>query len=432
LSPVFNGRTWLKHMNLAIVILSAAGGSGSQLLPAFLEEARRRLPSGTSTELVISEIGPPTAAVDAVARGLGARHLSSARSYGDSLRACLAATDADHIVTIEHDLSQSPLLIPALYAARHEGDLVVASRYHRTGYANHRFPRSLASRWGNRFLGMVLDLPVHDFTSSFRLYSRRVAEQVRTKGSGLDVLPEMLVRTHAAGFHIAELPFHHFPSQGPQDEGLSAMAGEILRSLVPLWRLRNSIDCADYDERAFRSRVWFQRSWQRRRYHAIVGMVRECPRVLDIGCGSSQILDGLPQIDGCDVRMNKLRYKRLRGRSLARASVFDLPYPTGRYDAVVFSQVIEHLPRDPRILSEVVRTAKPGGFVVVGTPDYATWWTTIEKVYGAVHPDGYADEHITHYTFRTLKDEVEALGCTLVDHAYVYGAELIMRFRRNG
>ena len=33
---------------------------------------------------------------------------------------------------------------------------------------------------------------------------------------------------------------------------------------------------------------------------------------------------------------------------------------------------------------------------------------------------------------RRLKAEVEALGCTLIDHAYVYRAELIMRFRKDG
>jgi SAM-dependent methyltransferase len=279
---------------------------------------------------------------------------------------------------------------------------------------------------------LALDLPVHDFPSSFRLYSRRVVEKTATMGRGLDVLVETLVAAHAAGFHIAEVPFHYSPPSAGRRRDLTAMAGDILRRLFPLWRLRNSIDCADYDERAFRSRIWFQRAWQRKRYHAIVGMVRECPRVLDIGCGSSQILDGLPQIDGCDLRMNKLRFKRMPGRLLARASVFDLPYPTGHYDAAVFSQVIEHLPRDPRILSEVIRTVKPHGYVVVGTPDYATWWTTIEKVYGAVHPDGYADEHITHYTFRSLREEMEGHGCTLVDHAYVFGAELIMRFRKKG
>jgi hypothetical protein len=94
--------------------------------------------------------------------------------------------------------------------------------------------------------------------------------------------------------------------------------------------------------------------------------------------------------------------------------------------------VIEHLPRDPRVLSEVVRVTKPGGMVVVGTPDYATWWPTIEKVYGALHPGTYADEHVTHYTFKTLRAEVEALGCSYTEHTYVWGAELIVKFRKEG
>ena len=139
------------RMKLAIAILSATGGPGSRLLPAFVAAARKRLPAGTSAELLISETGAPTQAVAATARELGARHLSDTNSYGDALRACLAATDAGHIVTIEHDLSQSPLLIPALYAARHEGDLVVASRYHRTGYANHPLPPQRCQPLGEPF-----------------------------------------------------------------------------------------------------------------------------------------------------------------------------------------------------------------------------------------------------------------------------------------
>ena len=218
-------------MNLTIIVLSAQGAHGSRLLPAFIEEARQRLPAGTSTELLISEIGPPTLVVAEAARELGARHLSNASSYGDALRACLAATNAEHVVTIEQDLSQSPVLIPALYAARHRGDLVVASRYHRTGYANHRFPRSFASRWGNRFLRMVLDLPVQDFTSSFRLYSRRVAGQVRTKGSGLDVLPEMLVRRTPRASTLPNSPSIIFPPTARRTRACSQWQGRSCEAL---------------------------------------------------------------------------------------------------------------------------------------------------------------------------------------------------------
>ena len=334
------------------------------------------------------------------------------------------------MLTIQPGTGHSPFLIPEIYAARDKADIVLASRYCRTGFTHASRSRRLAAWAGNRLFGAILDLPVSDLTSSFRLYSRRVLEGIGIHGLGYDALLDTLVRAHAAGFSMTEVPFHYFPESRGMDPPAWDVGRDCLRTIPALWRLRNSIDCSDYDERAHNSRVWFQRSWQRRRYNALVRMARDCPTVLDIGCGSSQVIDGLPQSDCCDIRLNKLRHKRAPGRNLARASVFALPYPDARYDAAIFSQVIEHLPRDRRILSEVVRVVRPGGYAIVGTPDYATWWTTIEKIYGAVHPGGYADEHITHYTFDTLRAEMETHGCTYVDHAYVWGAELIMRFRK--
>ena len=42
---------------------------------------------------------------------------------------------------------------------------------------------------------------------------------------------------------------------------------------------------------------------------------------------------------------------------------------------------------------------KPGGRLVLGTPDYARWeWVYLEKLYARFAPGGYADEHIAHYT----------------------------------
>ena len=51
------------------------------------------------------------------------------------------------------------------------------------------------------------------------------------------------------------------------------------------------------------------------------------------------------------------------------------------------SQVIEHVPKDSPILDELVRILKPGGRLVLGTPDYANWeWVWTEKLYGFLAP----------------------------------------------
>lgn len=419
-------------MDLTILLPDIPNASAGRRLIEQLPKACSRLPEGTTWEVVacLPAVGGPS--VEQALEHIPHQCYSCKGTYAASLREGLKLARGEWILTMETGLAHSPFIIPELYHRRAETDIVIASRFIGTGYDNGGWFRSTSARWANRFFRVALDLPIHDLSSSFRLYRRRIFEEIELVGEDHAILLEILVKAFAAGFHLREVPFHYFPLRRGTDRTFWEMARSFGRSLYPLWRLRNSIECADYDERAFRSRIWFQRSWQRWRYHALVEMVRDYPRVLDVGCGSSQVLDGLPQADGCDIRINKLRHKRGRSGGLVRASVFDLPFRSNAYDAVIFSQVIEHLPQDPRILKEVVRVARPGGIVVVGTPDYGTWWTTIEKIYGAVHPGGYADEHITHYTWATLRAEVESLGCTYIDHTYVYGAELIMRFRKEG
>ncbi|MGI8906186.1 MAG: methyltransferase domain-containing protein [Candidatus Sumerlaeaceae bacterium] len=388
-----------------------------------------RLPKGTVWELLVIS-REETAELKSIVSRIGGITIRSTGSYAADFKACIARASGRCIITMESNLAHNPFIIPELYASRDLGDIVIASRYVRNGYFNGSWLRRFLSRSGNTLFRKVLDFPVYDLTSSFRLYNLRVFENTDLRLTDEDVLLEILVNAYAQGFKLAEIPFHYNPSQKAPSATTWRTGRSCLRSLGGLWRLRNSIDCADYDERAFNSRIWFQRSWQRRRYRALVRMAQDAKLVLDVGCGSSQVIEGLPQSDCCDLRLNKLRHKRAPGRVLVRASVFDLPFKTNFYDAVIFSQVIEHLPKDPRVLQEIVRVAKPGGHVIVGTPDYATWWTTVEKIYGAVHPGGYADEHITHYTFETLKKEIESLGCRFIDHAYVWHAELIMRFQK--
>lgn len=423
------GAFWRMTIDLSILVPQAQSATEIARLLDRLPRALSRLPRNTTWELIIG-CAPINSDIGKLAADFGAKVVEGNSDYGHCLLKAVQASTGEHVITMESGLAHSPFIVPELYARRGEADVLIASRFVPSGYSNLPWSRAYSSRFASKMLGWILDLRIRDFTSSFRLYRRRVLETITLRSPGLAALTEILVRAHAAGFRIREIPFHYFPTDKGFTATTCALARDTLRSLFQLWRLRNSIECADYDERAFSSRIWFQRSWQRKRYHALMRMAHDCGSVLDIGCGSSQVLDGLPQADGCDIRINKLRYKLGRARLLVRASVFNLPFTSNRYEGVIFSQVIEHLPKDPRILAEVVRVTKPGGYVIIGTPDYATWWPTIERIYGAVHPDGYADEHITQYTFDSLRREMEEHQCEYVNHSYVYGAELIMRFRK--
>jgi SAM-dependent methyltransferase len=208
----------------------------------------------------------------------------------------------------------------------------------------------------------------------------------------------------------------------------------LFKTLVRMWRLRNSVESADYDFRAYDSPIWLQRYWQRTRHRIVMEFVRGHTSVLDVGCGSSRIIGALPPGSvAIDVLRRKLRYARRFGRPLVHASGFAVPFPDASFPCVVCSQVIEHVPKDSPILAELVRVLRPGGRLVLGTPDYANWeWVLMEKLYGFFAPGAYADEHIAHYTRAELIGRFTALGFTHEATRYILRGELILAFRKAG
>ena len=98
---------------------------------------------------------------------------------------------------------------------------------------------------------------------------------------------------------------------------------------------------------------------------------------------------------------------------------------------MISSQVIEHIPFDEVLFTEMRRVLRPGGMLMIGTPDYATiGWRAIEPLYGLLLPGGYKDEHITHYTRARLTEILERHGFIYEETAYILRSELIMRFRK--
>ena len=198
-----------------------------------------------------------------------------------------------------------------------------------------------------------------------------------------------------------------------------------------MWKIRNTIFSADYDERAFYSRIPLQRFWQRKRYKIICGFTGYPLRILDAGCGSSRILGALPQAIGLDINFKKLRYNLSLGNPLVNADIRNLPFKDLSFEAIICSQVIEHLKPDENIFKELKRVLKEQGILILGTPDYARLsWILIEGLYKRLIPGGYADEHITHYRRISLIKIIEDLGFKLEVYKYILASELICKFRK--
>jgi ubiquinone/menaquinone biosynthesis C-methylase UbiE len=206
---------------------------------------------------------------------------------------------------------------------------------------------------------------------------------------------------------------------------------DLFTSAIKLWKIRNSQDCADYEDRAFYSIIPLQRYWQRRRHSIILLWARGHERILDVGCGSSVIIQSLNNAIGLDLLFPKLRFLRRCGIPLAQGTASALPFKNDSFDCLISSEVIEHVAFDDAVFSEMRRVLKADGTLIIGTPDYASrTWRIIEPIYGYVVPGGYFEQHIAKYTRATLTDILRQHGFEIEETAYVVGSEMIMKCRK--
>jgi len=104
-------------------------------------------------------------------------------------------------------------------------------------------------------------------------------------------------------------------------------------------------------------------------------------RVADIGCGAgygAQILKeaGAAEVHGCDISKHSLRFARSHYGSFAtftRQTIVDLrEYADDSFDVVFSSEVLEHIKEyglERQAVRELRRILRPGGLLVVGTPN---------------------------------------------------------------
>jgi dolichol-phosphate mannosyltransferase len=415
---------------MAVVIPAWNERENLELLLPALREVLNDL--GLTAEIVVADAGSRDGTREAALRRGARVILQQERGYGGALLAGFAATEAPYIVTMDADLSHRPIFLEEFWRRRHDAEVLIASRYVAGGRADMGWFRRLLSHILNRTYGRVLSLPLRDLSSGFRMYRRDVLTNLKIRARDFDVLEEILIRVHAEGWMIREVPFHYTArGSGRSHARLLKFGWAFLKTLIRMWQLRNSVAAADYDHRAFNSPIWLQRYWQRTRHRIILGYLEGRDGIVDIGCGSSHIILDLPDAVGVDILQNKLRWLRPHHRSLVRGRCEKLPFRDGSFDTVINSEVIEHVPDTTEIWSEMWRVLRPGGTLILGTPDYSRWlWWLLEWIYGMLLPGAYAHEHITHFTRQELVARLRAWGYEIQDCRYVGFCEMIFKARK--
>jgi dolichol-phosphate mannosyltransferase len=420
-------------VDLTVVIPAADEADNLSVLLPRVRDVLRDLDLVHEILVVTPGPDPATAAQAAAA---GARVIQQdRRGYGGALLRGFSDARGDYILTMDADQSHPPTFIRSMWEARQSAEVVIASRYVPGGSARMPRTRQVLSRILNVFFRRGLSLPLNDLSSGFRLYKASVLSGQEYAALDFDILQRILVQAYAQGWKIREVPFAYEPRQhGVSHARLIRFGIAYLKTFWGLWKLRNSILAADYDDRAHDSAIWLQRYWQRSRHRHVTDLIAGQGPVLDVGCGSSRIIGALPPGSvAIDILLRKLRHARKFGRPVVQASGFQLPVRDGSFPCVLCSQVIEHVPKSSPILDELCRALAPGGRLVLGTPDYANWqWVWMERAYKYAAPGGYADEHIAHYTLEELRDIFAKRGFVIEAIRYIMKGELILALRKKG
>jgi methionine biosynthesis protein MetW len=172
-------------------------------------------------------------------------------------------------------------------------------------------------------------------------------------------------------------------------------------------------------------------------------------RLLDLGCYDGQLITHVVErrpgerIVGLDVAHAALAAARARGVLAVRAQIeAGLPFASATFATVVAAEVIEHVFDTEAVLAECARVLRPGGWLLVTTPNLVALSGRAKLLLGRspatieVDTSPGTSGHIRYFTFETLERLVRRVGLrpvgrwTNVAHFSRLGSsELVGRWR---
>ena len=154
-------------------------------------------------------------------------------------------------------------------------------------------------------------------------------------------------------------------------------------------------------------------------------------RIVDLGCGEGSAtylvrrLDPGNTVIGVDWSAMALKQAQARGVLVVQGGIDRLPLPDTSVDVVIMSELIEHLVDTDAAAEEARRVLRPGGTLLLSTPNLAAWYNRglvglgIQPVFSEVSLKGIYGRpgqevvgHLRLFTRRALEEFLTARGFT--------------------
>jgi glycosyltransferase involved in cell wall biosynthesis len=151
----------------------------------------------------------------------------------------------DAVVEIDADHSHDPAVLPTMLDVARRGiALVIGSRYVPggtvTGWPRRR---TWLSRWGNRYVAIMLGLAINDATAGYRVYRTDALRAIGLGGvqaSGYVFQVELTYRVVRSGLSVVEIPISFTDRVAGSSKMNRSIIFESFR-LVTLWGLQDMV-----------------------------------------------------------------------------------------------------------------------------------------------------------------------------------------------
>ena len=149
--------------------------------------------------------------------------------------------------------------------------------------------------------------------------------------------------------------------------------------------------------------------------------------IIDYGCFCGTLLgmvdnSKLKEQVGLDILEDQIDYAQknyqTEFRNFQLIDDYNRDFPYKKTDSITIVEVIEHLElsQTSEVLDFATKRLNSGGFFMLTTPNYLSFWPVLEVILNAVSEVNYKEQHITKFNFFNIEEKLRSINPIFSDN----------------